>query len=185
MFLLIFHIFHNHCFLETQYSEWIPVPEDKSTYVYELVEGKKFQMQTDKKITNGNDIRWTGAGGVGWITFDTTAIGVSKCNGGYKLKGTEGFLKRAGVLTFLKTTTQLEIWFDDVLEVTWVYEDNSDGGMCAMRNKLTGLRFHGSSSSNKDKVSTHYRYELGNLSQISATIARDDLRISILKPYSR
>ena len=152
----------NICIVGTQYSEWISVPGDKSTYVYELVEGKKFQMQTDKKIDGSNDIRWTGAGGVGWITFDTNAIGVSKCNGGYKLKGTEGFLQRAGVLTFLKTSTQFQVWFDDVLEVTWVYEDNSDGGRCAMKKKMTGLRFKANSDYKIDKVSTHYRYELGN-----------------------
>ena len=183
MFLLILHIFHNHCFLETQYSEWIPVPEDKSTYVNELVEGKKFQMQTDKKITGGNDIRWSMRGVGSWFNFATGSIGASKCS--YTLQGTEGFLHGAGVLTFLKTTTQFQVWFDDVLEVTWVYEDNSDGGRCTMRNKLAGLRFQGSSASNKDKVSTHYRYELGNLSQLTVTIASDDLGISILTPYSR
>ena len=84
-----------------------------------------------------------------------------KCNGGYTLKGTEGFLQRAGVLTFLKTTTQLQVWFDDVLEVTWVYEDSSDY-KCAMKNQMTGLRFKANADHMVDKVSTHYRYELGN-----------------------
>ena len=114
----------------TQYSEWIPVPEDKSAYVYEIVEGKKFQMQTDKKIDGSNDIRWTMRGVTGSIL-------AAKCNGGYKLKGTEGFLQHAGVLTFLKTSTQLQVWFDDFLEVTWFFEDNSDGSRCAMRNTMT------------------------------------------------
>ena len=149
--------------LGIQYSEWLPVPEDKSTYVYEIVEGKRFQIQTDKKIDAGNDIRWNTniMEGVGWFTLTTGTIEASKCNGGYKLKGTEGFLQRAGVLTFLKTTAQLVIWFDDVLEVTWVYEDDSDGSRCAMRDTMTGLRFF--AYVKYDKVSTHYRYEIGNL----------------------
>ena len=118
-------------------------------------------MQTDKKIDGSNDIRWT-IKGVGWFSFTTVSILAAKCNyGGYKLKGTEGFLQRAGVLTFLKTTSQLEIWFDDVLEVTWVYEDDSDGSRCAMRDTMTGLRFF--AYVKYDKVSTHYRYEIGNL----------------------
>ena len=119
-------------------------------------------MQTDKKIDAGNDIRWT-MEGVSWFNILTGSIGAANCNGGYTLQGTEGFLKRAGVLTFLKTTTQLQVWFDDVLEVTWVYEDNSDDSRCAMRDKMTGLRFHANSPSRFDKVSTHYRYEIGNL----------------------
>ena len=118
-------------------------------------------MQTDKKIDVGNEIRWT-MEGVSWFIFTTRHIEAGKCNGGYTLKGTEGFLQRPGVLTFLKTTTQLQVWFDDVLEVTWVYEDDSDG-RCAMRNTMTGLRFHGASLKKFDKVSTHYRYEIGNL----------------------
>ena len=160
--------------LGTQYSEWFPVPEDKSTYVNELVEGKKFQVQTDKKIDGSNDIRWSMGGllrGVSWFTFTNRTIGASKCS--YSLQGTEGFLQRAGVLTFLKTTTQLQIWFDDDLEVTWVYEDNDENDKCAMRNKLAGLRFHGAHPDRIDKVSIYYRYELGNLSQLCATITND------------
>ena len=84
-------------------------------------------------------------------------IDVPNCDK-YDLKGTEGFLQRAGVLTFLKSTTQLQVWFDDVLEVTWVYV----GDTCDMRNEMAGLRFHGQVSQNNDKVSTHYRYQIGN-----------------------
>ena len=119
-------------------------------------------MQTDKKIDAGNDIRWT-MEGVSWFNIATGSIGAANCSGGYNLQGTERFLQRPGVLTFLKTTTQLQVWFDDVLEVTWVYEDNSDGSRCTMRNKMTGLRFHAVSLTKFDKVSTHYRYEIGNL----------------------
>ena len=128
------------------------------------MEGKKFQIQTDKKIDADNDIRW-GIGGVGWswFAFTSVAIAAGQCNGGYKLKGTEGFLQHAGVLTFLKTSTQLQVWFDDVLEVTWVYEDISDSYRCMMRNTMTGLRFHALSLTKFDKVSTHYRYEIGNM----------------------
>ena len=120
-------------------------------------------MQTDKKIDGSNDIRWT-MGGVSWFTFKTGSIAARQCNGGYNLIGTEEFLQRPGVLTFLKTTTQLQVWFDDVLEVTWVYEDDSDGDRCAMRNTMTklSLRFK-EKYSGFDTVSTHYRYEIGNL----------------------
>jgi len=86
------------------------------------VEGKKFQMQTDQEITTSENIRWT-LGGVNWLKFMPGYIYVPNCDK-YDLKGTEGFLQRAGVLTFLKTTTQLQVWFDDVLEVTWVYVDD-------------------------------------------------------------
>ena len=125
-------------------------------------------MRTDKKIDAGNDIRWT-MGGVSWFTFRTGNIGAYKCNGGYTLQGTEGFLQRAGVLTFLKTSTQLQVWFDDVLEVTWVYEDSSND-RCAMRNKMTGLRFYATSPSYSDEVSIDYRYEIGNLCAVMSML---------------
>ena len=123
------------------------------------MEGKKFQIRTDKKIDSSKDIRWS-LEGAGYIKFSMNMIAADQCNGSYRIKGTEGFLQKAGVLTFLKTTTQLQIWFDDVLEVTWVYEDNSDGGRCAMRNKIAGLMFK-TPSNNEDTVSTDYRYGLG------------------------
>ena len=94
---------------------------DKNTQVTEIVEGKKFQIKIGDKIQSSpdKDIRWTlNLNGLGWFTFTTGTIGAPKCNVGYKLKGTEGFLQKAGVLTFLKTTTQLQVWFDDTLEVT-------------------------------------------------------------------
>ena len=115
-------------------------------------------MRTDKKIDGSNDIRWM-MKEASWFTLTTGYIRANKCS--YKLEGTERFFKRAGVLTFLKTSTRLKVWFDDVLEVTWVYED-SNAGRCAMRNKMTGLRFI-NQSQRIDKVSTHYRYGIGNL----------------------
>ena len=71
---------------------------------------------------------------------------------------------RAGVLTFLKTSTQLQIWFDDVLEFTWVYEDNDADNTCVMRKPMTGLKFRGPSI--LDTVSTHYRYQGGSRTRI-------------------
>ena len=114
---------------------------------------------TDKKINSGNDIRWS-LKGPGWFTFLAASINAAQCNSGKKLQGTEGFLQQPGTLTFLKSTTQLQVWFDDVLEVTWVYEDNA-GGSCFMRRQMTGLKFQ-TPQPKYDKVSTHYRYELGN-----------------------
>ena len=76
-------------------------------------------------------------------------------------RATKGFFQRAGVLTFLKTSTQLQIWFDDVLEVTWVFEDIAHAQHpCLMRRTMTGLRFLASNGI-PDKVTTHYRYGLG------------------------
>ena len=121
-------------------------------------------MRTDKKIDGSNDIRWTMGGEIGWFTFLAGSVNSAKCNGGYTFKGTEGFLQQAGVLTFLKSATQLQVWFDDDLEVTWVFEDNSDSATCKMRLTLAGLRFV-TPSNRGDKVSTHYRYELGKLTQ--------------------
>ena len=70
-----------------------------------------------------------------------------------------GFLQRAGDLTFLKTTTQLQIWFEGVLKVTWIYKDREDQ-TCKMRSTMTGMIFR--LPNKEDKVSTHYRYEIGN-----------------------
>ena len=139
---------------------WLPVPDDRSTWVTEIVEGKRFQIKTDKKIDQNNDIKWTIKVGRTdqWFGFTTEYIRSKSCNGGYQsFNGKEGFFHRAGILTFLKTSTQLQVWFDDVLEVSWVYQNSR----CAMRHKLKGLQFK-SNDNEKDTVSTHYRYEPGN-----------------------
>jgi hypothetical protein len=124
------------------------------------VDGKKFQIRTSKKIQDKFDIRWSIKGG-GWFTVTLAKINSRHCKDGYLFNGSEGFLGRAGVLTFLKTTTQLQVWFEDVLVVTWVYEDNADGKKCSMRGMMTGLKFR--TPSKNDKVSTAYRYEKGNI----------------------
>ena len=123
------------------------------------MEGKKFQIRTDKKIDNNNHIRWY-LNGPGWFTFNAITFNAAQCNQGKSVHGTEGFLQQPGTLTFLKSTTQLQVWFDDVLEVTWVYEDNA-GGSCAMKRQMKGMKFK-SPAPKYDKVSTHYRYKLGN-----------------------
>ena len=127
------------------------------------MEGKKFQTRTDKKIDGNNDIRWIIQGG-SWLTFVPGSISAAKCNGGYAFTDADranmGFFLRAGVLTFLKTSTQLQIWFDDILEVTWVYEDNDASNTCYMRRPMTGLKFRGNLDTRIDDVSTHYRYEI-------------------------
>ena len=125
------------------------------------MEGKKFQIKTTRKLEGTTAIKWS-LRGIGSFRVDKDKIRVDKCNGGYVMKGNEGFLQKAGVLTLLKTNTQLQIWFDDVLEVTWVYEDDNDEKLCTMRNTMTGLRFRiARGKKHKDTVSTHYRYELG------------------------
>ena len=99
-----------------------------------------------------------------WLTFSTGSINAAKCNGGYQsFTGNEGFFQKPGVLTFLKTSTQLKVWFDDILEVTWVYQDNSDTLTCAMRKSMKGLKFRGNAARLPDMVSSHYRYETGTV----------------------
>ena len=151
-------------FSGTQYSDWIPVPEDRTIIISELVEGKKFQTKTDKKIDGNNDIKWI-IQGASWFSFTLGSINSARCNGGYAFTDEDrenmGFFLRAGFLTFLKTSTQLQIWFDGVLEVTWVYEDNLDGSVCNMRRPMTGLKFRGNNDAYIDDVSTHYRYQTG------------------------
>ena len=136
------------------------------------MEGKRFQIRTDKKIDSGNDIRWTmnGIGNSFTLSMTISTINSGLCSNGYELKATEGFLRRAGDLTFLKTSTQLQIWFDGVLEVTWVYEDTDDAQKCTMRDTLSGLKFHANNGNEKDRVSTHYRYQTGDYNIFGALI---------------
>ena len=149
----------------TKYSEWTQVPEDRTIFIDEIVENQKFQIRTDKKIDKDNDIRWTmKLGGLVWFTFTTAQVNAPKCVGdgkvfSYEDRQNKGFFQKAGVLTFLKTNTQLKIWFDGVLEVNWIYEDKV-GSTCAMKKPLAGLRFK-TPSNTDDTVSTHYRYSLG------------------------
>ena len=128
------------------------------------MEGKKFQIRTDKKIDENNYIGWH-LKMVESITLNTASLNNQYCKSKVFTdddRATKGFFQRAGVLTVLKTSTQLQIWFDDVLEVTWVFEDiaNADHP-CFMRTRvMTGLRFL-SGTYVPDKVSTHYRYGFG------------------------
>ena len=155
------------------YSGWLPVPADKSTLISEIVEGKKFQVKTDKKIDASNDIRWR-LEGASWFTFTTGSVNAYKCAGAGKVfsdadQATKGFFLRAGDLTFLKTITRLQIWFDNVLEVNWVYEDSDDSDPCAMRKTMTGLQFQ-IANGREDKVSRYYRYEIGDNSKLIISI---------------
>ena len=151
----------------TQYSEWIPVPSDKSMLISEIEEGKKFQIKTDKKIDSKNDIRWAMVGlKVKYFELSTRYLHAAYCGGSGKVFNdtdleTKGFFLRAGVFTFLKTSTQLQIWFDDVLEVTWVYENKDIKLQCVMWSAMSGLKFQTKFDGKvfTDKVSTHYRYE--------------------------
>ena len=133
------------------------------------MEGKKFQVRTDKRIDASNDIRWD-LEEASWFTFTVGSVNGYKCAGTGKHftaddRATKCFFQRAGILTFLKTSTRLQIWFDDVLEVTWVYADSDENIPCAMRKPMKGLTFR--RPNNEDKVSTHYRYEIeGKLKQI-------------------
>ena len=124
------------------------------------MDNKHFQIRTDKKITNGNDIRWT-LTGPGWFTFTTQSIGCSMCKP-HAFTGSERFFSENGVMTFLKTSTELEVWFEDDLQVTWVFEDKEgQTETCRMKTKMGGLLFK--ASNRHDKVSQEYRYQTGLL----------------------
>ena len=158
------------------YSDWIPVPAvgNRDTFITEIVDNKKFQIRTKSRIGDGDVIRWTldFGGPPYWFSFTGGSINCGKCNGGHEFiaqdKTTMGFFLRAGVLTFLKTSTQLNVWFDDVLEVTWVYEDNDEANKCRMRTTMAGMKFK--SPDNPDTVSTHYRYQIGLSLKIPAAL---------------
>ena len=129
------------------------------------MENKKFQIRTDKSIDGTNDIRWTFGGlDPGWFQLTNDRLDASKCKE-FFFQGTEPFLQRPGELTFLKTSTQLQVWFDDVLEVSWVFEDSSNSGICDMKKSMKGLTFS-TPNGNPDKVSIQYRNQLGKVKSI-------------------
>ena len=148
----------------TEYSDWRPVPTDKNEYIPMIKENKKFQIRTDKKIDENNYISWH-LESVDSFTFNTASLNCQYCVAkefSDADRATKGIFQRGGVLTFLKTSTQLQIWFDDFLEVTWVFEDIAHAEHpCLMRRTMTGLRFISSSTAIPDKVSIHFRYGLG------------------------
>ena len=120
-------------------------------------------MRTNHKIDTENDIRW-GLAGAGWFIFSTEYLAGERCVGdGSRFtesdRETKGFFLKPGVLTFLKTTTEMKIWFDDVLEVTWVFA-NKHGQTCKFKNPMTGLKFL-SAQKVEDTISIEYRYETG------------------------
>ena len=139
------------------------MPEDKTTFIYGIKDSNKFQMRTDKKIDSENYIRWS-MGQVGWFQITEGEMSAEGC--AVKLlnpSSSYGFFERAGDLTFLKTVTQLKVWFDDTLVVTWVYEDLDNTTPCTMRKLLAGMKFK---STVEDKVSIKYRYEIGTNTRI-------------------
>ena len=140
----------------SEYSEWIDVPARNSTAdtaITEITEGLKFQIRTSAALTSTNVIRCLLTGSSDFFTIDGSTIKARFC--GYSLAGNEGFLSTGGILTFLKSTTQLLVWFDDVLEVTWAYEDKSASQICQMRSPMTALSFH---LLYDDTASVQYRY---------------------------
>ena len=143
------------------------VPEDKDTLISQIVENKKFQIKTYRKIEKNIDIRWALVGlKIEYFKFTSKLLHAAYCGGtGKEFSDTDqanmGFFLRPGVLTFLKTSTELKIWFDDVLEVTWIYADNGDH-ICVMRDAMVGLKFMAVyQGTHKDKVTKEYRYEIG------------------------
>lgn len=96
-----------------------------------------------------------------WFAMSSDSIDAKSCKKYESYKGTEGFLQGAGVITFLKTSTELQIWFNDELDVSWVYEDIS-GETCGLRDQLSALKFEGGNGGDpKDRVSIEYRYMRG------------------------
>lgn len=143
---------------DTQYSEWFQVPDDKSTVIDDIMENKRFQIKTHRGIGAGSDIRWTMIG-IGWFTFLKPTINGPGCGGsGELLRDTEPFFLKAGVLTFLKTSTHLKIWFDGAFVATWVYPDS-----CSMKKPFSGLQFWANGGNKEDTVTESYRYQTGTI----------------------
>ena len=97
--------------------------------------------------------------GIGGFTLTIKSISVNGCKK-YQFQGTEPFFQKAGEFVFLKTSTELQIWFDNVLEVTWTFP-NANNHICDMKKTLDGLIFQ-NPNGNQDKVSSHYKYQIGN-----------------------
>ena len=119
---------------------------------------KYFQVRTNKKIDSSNEIRWMLLlDEQVWFTVTEHFVYSKDCEK-YTLTGDEGFLSKAGVMTFLKTSTELKVWFDGEMNVTWLFEDTLSG-FCMMKKKMTGLRFR--TDNYLDQVSVQYRYQTG------------------------
>ena len=146
---------------------WFSVPTDRNTIIRDILEGKKFQIRTNKKIDSSNDISWTFVG-IGGFTLTVKSINVNGCKK-YQFQGTELFFQKAGEFVFLKSSTELQIWFDNVLEVTWTFQ-NANNHICDMKKTLDGLIFQ-NPKGNHDKVSSHYKYQIGNQNTMCIEIA--------------
>ena len=90
------------------------------------------------------------------MTFVAGSINVKFC-GPFSFAPEAGFRSRGGIFTFLKTQTNLKIWFDDVLEADWDFL--SPRAECTMKNKALGIQFH--LSNHKDTASRQYRFSKG------------------------
>ena len=159
------------------YSEWFPVPESRTTWVNEIVNDRKFQLRTDMKISDENKLtvyfRYLKFTGLTWFTLrgrgrmqafqckDSTSRDIEV------ISPNAPFYQRAGDLTFLKTSTQLQIWCDHVLEGTWIYEDEDADKTCSMKMEAKGMRFH------YYRAATHYRYQLGKQYTCRLYVATD------------
>ena len=153
------------CVLQSsgEYSDWFSVPTDRSNFVTGPQNGHKFQIRTNKAFYGEDAIRLTlkGPGESAeeiWFYFGKPHIDAKYCKHFQSYTGNEGFLTKAGIVTFLKTASELKIWFDDDLEVTWVYEDLPDQ-TCGLRNEVAEIKFE--EPSGVDGVSGVYRYAIG------------------------
>ena len=149
--------------LSGEYSAWVHVPTDKSNFVTGPQNGHKFQIRTNKAFYGEDAIRLTmkGPGESAeeiWFYFGKARIDAKYCKQYQSYTGTEGFLEQAGTFTFLITSSEMKIWFDDELEVTWVYE-NWPGKTCGLKNEVAEIKFE--EPSGVDGVSGVYRYAIG------------------------
>ena len=75
------------------------------------MDDKYFQIRTNKKIDDDHGIRLYMDGGPEVFTITSTKIYGLMCKE-YDLDQKVKFLKKKGVITFLKTTTEMKIWFE-------------------------------------------------------------------------
>ena len=95
------------------YSEWTNTEKNYAdlTFIQEIVDDKYFQIKIKRSIDNDHGIRLYMDGDPWWFTLTSTKIDGYMCKG-YDLDQKVKFLKKKGVITFLKTTTEMKIWFE-------------------------------------------------------------------------
>ena len=122
------------------------------------MENRKLEIRTDAGVTTSNVIQIEylshyGDSGEFKMRFDNDEFDINlwyNCVDEPSFGDSEGF-NRGGIWTFMKNSTHLSCWFDDVLQFQYEYVDITDG-ICATRKLAYGIKFSGS-----DTASVQFR----------------------------